>query len=356
MPFDETELSEFPQSIKESNFAATESITESSSALDLSEKADGYAYTLESRDDIMKYNGSESQSSISGFQFEELDNNESLCKIKLPHFTWQDEKLQPVSQDTPVSSLDQSVLDAQSNSLNQSKSSVLDQISFGDLSVFGGTSAIASGGKQQLGVRNRRKNRKAPVKMQRKDGEQKKVALLQPASSSFGVVNEENHVETFVNQISSLDVSKDNETVNSETVNNHFSAKLGVSSGVKKAVKKHSMHNITDMKSAFEEIGNMAKCLICNKVLANKNNRTFHWRSHVGDKRYTCDICNKAFTHPSNMRSHRKIHTDEKPFPCDLCERRFRRRDYLLQHLERFHYNPKPSTEKSLIDGESNSS
>ncbi|KAK3595408.1 hypothetical protein CHS0354_003397 [Potamilus streckersoni] len=90
-------------------------------------------------------------------------------------------------------------------------------------------------------------------------------------------------------------------------------------------------------ESAFVEIGHMAKCLICEKVLYNKNNRKFHWRSHVGDKRYKCDLCGKAFTHPSNMRSHRRTHTGEKPFGCEFCEKRYGRRDHLVAHKLKYH-------------------
>ncbi|KAL3885352.1 hypothetical protein ACJMK2_025423 [Sinanodonta woodiana] len=90
-------------------------------------------------------------------------------------------------------------------------------------------------------------------------------------------------------------------------------------------------------ETAFVEIGHMAKCLICEKVLYNKNNRKFHWRSHVGDKRYKCDICGKAFTHPSNMRSHRRTHTGEKPFGCEFCEKRYGRRDHLASHKLKYH-------------------
>ncbi|KAL3885351.1 hypothetical protein ACJMK2_025422 [Sinanodonta woodiana] len=61
--------------------------------------------------------------------------------------------------------------------------------------------------------------------------------------------------------------------------------------------------------TAFIKIGNMARCLICQKTLAHKFNRRFHWLSHVGDKCFVCNICGKAFNHPSNMRKHRKRHT-----------------------------------------------
>ncbi|XP_045189682.2 zinc finger protein 761-like [Mercenaria mercenaria] len=352
MPVDDPPAPEISKSVKETDLSSS-SLVDSACALDLSEKSGGYSYTLESKDNVMKYNGNASQSTFPGFQYEELDNNNESYNIKLPRFTWQDEKLKCVSEEVPESSVQSFPVKFEKDLPDQNTNAVLDHMPFVDVKAYGELS-IFERGRQQLSLQKRRKNRKAPAKTQKKDVNLE--SNLDPASSSVVKMENENAVG-FDNQMSSLlNVTKMSEEENPETVNNHSDLKSGANVNIRKTSKKHSINDIADMKSAFEEIGNMAKCLICNKILANKNNRTFHWRSHVGDKRYTCDICNKAFTHPSNMRSHRKIHTDEKPFPCDLCERRFRRRDYLLQHLERFHYNPKQSAEKSLVEGESNSS
>jgi hypothetical protein len=347
VPLEDPIIPEISTSIKETDL--TSSIL-TDSALDLSEKSSGYSYTLDSKDDVLKYNGKAAQNAFPGFPYEELANDtKEFQQVKLPRFTWQDEKLKCVSQEMADNSSDNFSIKLEKEAVDQIENGALKSLPFGDVSVYDGLS-IFERGRQQLGLRNRRKNRRAPVKIQKREVN---VDLpLDTAGSSVVKMESESAVEGLDNQIlNALSVANMN---GPEIVNNNLDLKSGVSGNIRKAAKKHSTSEITDMKSAFEEIGNMAKCLICNKILANKNNRTFHWRSHVGDKRYTCDICNKAFTHPSNMRSHRKIHTDEKPFPCDLCERRFRRRDYLLQHLERFHYNPKQS-EKSQAEGESNS-
>ena len=192
-------------------------------------------------------------------------------------------------------------------------------------------------------TRSRRKPRRAPIKCERKSVQSSGFVDIKPKLEASDQNDSQfplHDVPEMINKgILITDKKPGNSLVSLTNSKNQKGSRAG-----------RSNLGLMDMKSAFEEIGNMAKCLICNKILANKNNRTFHWRSHVGDKRYTCDICNKAFTHPSNMRSHRKIHTDEKPFPCELCDRRFRRRDYLLQHLERFHYNPKSGSSDSASD------
>ena len=347
---DDPGVSEISQSIQESDL--TSSVL-TDSALDLSEKASGYSYTLESKNEALKYNGKAAQNAFPGFPYEELENDaKEFQQVKLPRFTWQDEKLKCVSQEISDVADESFPIKLEKEAVDQNENGALNNVTFGDVKAFDGLS-IFERGRQQLSLRNKRKNRRAPMKIQKR--EVNEDLPVDTAGSSTVKMESDNALEGFDNQLlSALNVTKMNDVDSLEVVNNNSVLKSEASANVRKTAKKPSITEITDMKSAFEEIGNMAKCLICNKILANKNNRTFHWRSHVGDKRYTCDICNKAFTHPSNMRSHRKIHTDEKPFPCDLCERRFRRRDYLLQHLERFHYNPK-QPEKSLVEGESNS-
>lgn len=309
---------------------------DSSCALDLSERPVGYSYTLDNEGDLTSYsNGSHGK-----FIYDEsVIKNENGNKM-MPQFTWQNEQVSVNGNDSYMSGIkEESPLNDSSMFDNKDPVATLEQLSYSGY----GFNENEHKEKVQTAGKNRRKSRKAPVKIEKRESSlDLKLSLTDESNASFPgaeLANTPSVLDTSVKQIS----------VNDDLTSSLNNTKSG---GGRKNAKRQNITNITDMKSAFEEIGNMAKCLICNKILANKNNRTFHWRSHVGDKRYSCDICNKAFTHPSNMRSHRKIHTDEKPFPCDLCERRFRRRDYLLQHLERFHYNPKPQTEKTLNDSE----
>ncbi|KAL4219495.1 hypothetical protein ACF0H5_022072 [Mactra antiquata] len=319
---------------------------DTTSALNFNEKSVGYSYTLDNEADLNAYsNGSDSMYN------DKVVENPDISKVA-PPFTWaNDQAASAVLRNLTVNGNDHFVggIKLESNFVesvtpvvdnNVANIPVLDHVPPSEYTL----NNCESKGRVQSARKSRRKSRRAPVKIEKKAPSYDVKFGLNDSGAVYmnadGIKIEQTDTNAVFN-------------VTSHPIEEHISTQNHTKVGsVKKVAKKQNLSNITDMKSAFEEIGNMAKCLICNKILANKNNRTFHWRSHVGDKRYSCDICNKAFTHPSNMRSHRKIHTDEKPFPCDLCERRFRRRDYLLQHLERFHYNPKAQSDKTLNDGE----
>lgn len=347
--------------VNESAFAPkVEEVTASSEALDLSDRTGaGYSYTLD-RDGGRGYSNGLVAGTMPGFVFEEEamkaeygDSEYAAVEPKNFKNEWMEEKIDLSTNPVVQNEIEQA--DVKVKTEFKVDDSALPSISTVDQL----SDAVAAFTQQPFQIQkpaiqrsaNRRKPRKAPIKVEKK-------SMLSPfpspdANEQVAVVVNNNTVPNNAPDLFDKSVL--------QTSKKPGNSLLTISAGGK--VQRGRRPDIGDMKSAFEEIGNMAKCLICNKILANKNNRTFHWRSHVGDKRYTCDICHKAFTHPSNMRSHRKIHTDEKPFPCDLCDRRFRRRDYLLQHLERFHYNPKtpgltdqaPDNSGSVQGSESNS-
>lgn len=347
-----------PQFNSESAFVTGSMATEElSKALDLSEKSGGYSYTLEQRPECSNYSNGLVGGTMAGFVYEDAaikaDYEPEYPTVEPKAFKneWMEEKIDLSSNPIVKSELEEKKpkVEFATDDIAVPLSSDISK----QLAAVAGFSASSLGISKPSAWRSasRRKSRRAPVKVERKLS-LSTLGLSANADSTIAMNADDNTVPSDVPEFSSkVFVSKKpgNSLVN-------------ISPNIKMQRGRKGI-DISDMKSAFEEIGNMAKCLICNKILANKNNRTFHWRSHVGDKRYSCDICHKAFTHPSNMRSHRKIHTDEKPFPCDLCDRRFRRRDYLLQHLERFHYNPKsqqnsdagPENSTSAQGSESNS-
>lgn len=336
---------EGPQFIDEATYLAKPAVKEETSkALDLSDKSSSYAYTFEERVDEATYTNGLVGGTLPGFVYEEAamkpEYNESeFTALESKGFKneWMEEKIDLSTN--PIGKIEKNELDSHDEygtdssalaSINDISSQLSAAVAVFSQSGLGGIKPNT-----QRSV-NRRKSRRAPVKV-----EKKSILSTSFADYSCPIAMSINNNEV------PNDVHESLTSCHEMTNKRSGNSLLSINSPVRTQRSRKGL-DFSDMKSAFEEIGNMAKCLICNKILANKNNRTFHWRSHVGDKRYSCDICQKAFTHPSNMRSHRKIHTDEKPFPCDQCDRRFRRRDYLLQHLQRFHHNPKSTADSDL--------
>ncbi|KAH3796789.1 zinc finger protein with KRAB and SCAN domains 1-like [Dreissena polymorpha] len=321
----------------ESGFLSQAGDEESPCALDLSDKGSHFAYTFDGTPGAPVHNHTNGLvgGTMSGFVYEQSNLKQESSEGNLFVPDWNKMKHDGVAgqgndadvkAEFPLSAADEEVKKEEpiDEDAALSTEQIAEQMAAATALVHHGLAFQRSPLKPKS--TNRRKPRKAPIKISR---------IFHEAPDSFLGMTEESIAESGLGLVPEL-INQGLLTTDKKPGNTLVSLTNGLNER-----GKSTRPGLLDMKSAFEEIGNMAKCLICNKILANKNNRTFHWRSHVGDKRYTCDICNKAFTHPSNMRSHRKIHTDEKPFPCDLCDRRFRRRDYLVQHLERFHYNPK---------------
>ncbi|XP_060074209.1 uncharacterized protein LOC132553934 [Ylistrum balloti] len=74
-------------------------------------------------------------------------------------------------------------------------------------------------------------------------------------------------------------------------------------------------------------------CKYCDRSFSRVDKLHLHMRAHTGDKPYKCKFCNYSAVDNSSLRKHAIVHTDERPHKCQVCPYACRTASQLTVHL-----------------------
>ena len=83
-------------------------------------------------------------------------------------------------------------------------------------------------------------------------------------------------------------------------------------------------------------------CSLCNKSFSQMQSLKIHLVIHSGVKQFTCSVCNASFSLKGGLKRHYLIHNAEKSFTCSLCGKSFLRNFDLKSHMTAVHTDQKP--------------
>lgn len=101
------------------------------------------------------------------------------------------------------------------------------------------------------------------------------------------------------------------------------------------------------------EEGNL-NCQLCHKGFRTKDEVLMHLKVHAGsrpvknpeEKKYRCESCDRRFFTRKDVRRHEVVHTGMRDFLCQFCPERFGRKDHLIRHIKKLHYQQQQAAQQ----------
>jgi len=97
------------------------------------------------------------------------------------------------------------------------------------------------------------------------------------------------------------------------------------SAAIKNQTRRHSTSSISHIYCCPQDG--------CDKSFTRFYNLRSHYRSHSGDRPFTCTLCDQSFARNHDLKRHQKIHSGNKPFQCTHCRKSFSRQDAQSRHF-----------------------
>lgn len=128
------------------------------------------------------------------------------------------------------------------------------------------------------------------------------------------IVSSSNHLTTQNEFAFEIDVSADDETVPTTTVNSDEAKN-------KQKSLEEAENNTADVQSFRTDRLKKHNCQLCTYETKYFSHLKRHMIMHTGERNFECKECSKRFATNSNLKSHSVIHQKEKSHKCVACNR-----------------------------------
>lgn len=88
----------------------------------------------------------------------------------------------------------------------------------------------------------------------------------------------------------------------------------------------------------FPDKSKTFQCDKCEKSFCTRHTMKLHYRSHTGERPYSCELCGKTFPQNNTFQRHMKsAHINARSFKCSHCPKTFNLKSTVRQHEKQVH-------------------